>query len=152
MTEAYIYDALRTPRGKGRKDGSLHEVPTPHLGAKVLEALRERNGLDTKNVGDVIFGCVDPVYEAGGDIKAATDLTNDLLNPSLWQFPSGTDLCGGCFLIVWADAETGEGLADLRDAVAIGIEQDHLQERVVARRGQIGQQDLSDTSKIIRVD
>jgi len=71
MADAFIYDAVRTPRGRGKKDGSLHEVPTPRLGAKVLEALRERNGLDTSKVDDVIFGCVDPVYEAGGDIARA---------------------------------------------------------------------------------
>ena len=68
MADAFIYDAVRTPRGRGKKDGSLHEVPTPRLGARVLEALRDRNELDTTKVDDVIFGCVDPVYEAGGDI------------------------------------------------------------------------------------
>jgi acetyl-CoA C-acetyltransferase len=73
MADAFIYDAVRTPRGRGKKDGSLHEVPTPRLAARVLEALRERNDLDTKRVDDVILGCVDPVYEAGGDIaRAAT--------------------------------------------------------------------------------
>ena len=71
MADAYIYDAVRTPRGRGKKDGSLHEVPTPRLGAKVLQALRDRNELDTSKVDDVIFGCVDPVYEAGGDIARA---------------------------------------------------------------------------------
>ncbi len=68
MTEAYIYDHVRTPRGRGKKDGALHEVPTPRLGAKVLEALRDRNGLDTSTVDDIIFGCVDPVMEAGAVI------------------------------------------------------------------------------------
>ena len=72
MADAFVYDAVRTPRGRGKKDGSLHEVPTPRLGAKVLEALRERNGLDTKKVDDVIFGCVDPVYEAGGCIARSS--------------------------------------------------------------------------------
>jgi acetyl-CoA C-acetyltransferase len=71
MADAFIYDAVRTPRGRGKKDGSLHEVPTPRLAAKVLDALRERNGLDTSKVDDVILGCVDPVYEAGGDIARA---------------------------------------------------------------------------------
>lgn len=68
MTEAYIFDHVRTPRGRGKKDGALHEVPTPRLGAKVLEALRDRNGLDTSAVDDIIFGCVDPVMEAGAVI------------------------------------------------------------------------------------
>jgi acetyl-CoA C-acetyltransferase len=72
MADAFIYDAVRTPRGKGKKDGALHEVPSPRLGAKVLEALRDRNQLDTSKVDDVIFGCVDAVAEAGGDIARAS--------------------------------------------------------------------------------
>ncbi|MEO1700891.1 MAG: acetyl-CoA C-acetyltransferase [Pseudomonadota bacterium] len=71
MADAFIYDAVRTPRGRGKKDGSLHEVPTPRLAAKVLEALRDRNEVDTSTVDDVILGNVDPVYEAGGDIARA---------------------------------------------------------------------------------
>ncbi|MDD9910094.1 MAG: acetyl-CoA C-acetyltransferase [Ahrensia sp.] len=68
MAEAFIYDHVRTPRGRGKKDGSLHEVPTNHLAAGILESLRDRNELDTSQVDDVVFGCVDPVKEAGGDI------------------------------------------------------------------------------------
>lgn len=68
MTEAFIYDHVRTPRGRGKKDGSLHEVPSNRLAAGILESLRDRNELDTKLVDDVVFGCVDPVKEAGGDI------------------------------------------------------------------------------------
>ena len=68
MSDAYVYDAVRTPRGRGKKDGSLHEVPAVRLGAKVLEAIRDRNGLDTSLVDDIIFGCVDPVGEAGSVI------------------------------------------------------------------------------------
>ncbi|MAS13599.1 MAG: acetyl-CoA acetyltransferase [Nitratireductor sp.] len=68
MADAYVYDAVRTPRGRGKKDGSLHEVPAVRLGAKVLEAVRDRNGLDTTKVDDIIFGCVDPVGEAGSVI------------------------------------------------------------------------------------
>jgi acetyl-CoA C-acetyltransferase len=71
MSEAYVYDAVRTPRGRGKKDGSLHEVPAVRLGAKVLESLRDRNGLDTASVDDIIFGCVDPVGEAGSVIPRA---------------------------------------------------------------------------------
>jgi acetyl-CoA acetyltransferases len=71
MTDAFIYDHVRTPRGRGKKDGSLHEVPTPRLAAKTLEALRDRNGLDTRTVDDIIFGCVDPVMEAGAVIPKA---------------------------------------------------------------------------------
>ena len=68
MSDAFIYDHVRTPRGRGKKDGALHEVPTNHLAAHVLEAIRDRNELDTSQVDDVIFGCVDPVGEAGGDV------------------------------------------------------------------------------------
>ncbi|KQT54379.1 acetyl-CoA acetyltransferase [Aureimonas sp. Leaf454] len=72
MTEAYIYDHVRTPRGRGKKDGALHEVPAVRLGAKVLEALRDRNGIDTAKVDDIIYGCVDPVGEAGAVIPKAS--------------------------------------------------------------------------------
>ena len=73
MSDAYVYDAVRTPRGRGKKDGSLHEVPAVRLAAKTLEAVRDRNGLDTSQVDDIIFGCVDPVGEAGSVIpRAAT--------------------------------------------------------------------------------
>ncbi|MEL6502911.1 MAG: acetyl-CoA C-acetyltransferase [Pseudomonadota bacterium] len=68
MPEAFIYDHVRTPRGRGKKDGSLHEVPSNALAASVLESLRDRNDLDTQLVDDVVLGCVDPVKEAGGDI------------------------------------------------------------------------------------
>ena len=66
MADAYIFDHVRTPRGRGKPDGSLHEVPSVRLGAKVLEAVRDRNNLDTKTVDDVVFGCVDAIGEAGG--------------------------------------------------------------------------------------
>jgi acetyl-CoA C-acetyltransferase len=72
MAEAYIYDHVRTPRGRGKKDGSLHEVPAVRLGAKVLESLRDRNGIDTAKVDDIIFGCVDPVGEAGAVIPRSS--------------------------------------------------------------------------------
>jgi acetyl-CoA C-acetyltransferase len=68
MAEAYVYDAVRTPRGRGKKDGSLHEVPAVRLASHMLEAVRDRNGLDTAKVDDIIFGCVDPVGEAGSVI------------------------------------------------------------------------------------
>lgn len=68
MTEAYIYDAIRTPRGRGRKDGSLHEITPMQLATQQLEAIRDRNDLDTANVDDVILGCVAPVGEQGSNI------------------------------------------------------------------------------------
>jgi acetyl-CoA C-acetyltransferase len=72
MAEVYVYDHVRTPRGRGKKDGSLHEVPSVRLGAHVLSAIRDRNGLDTSKVDDIVFGCVDAVGEAGGDIARAS--------------------------------------------------------------------------------
>jgi acetyl-CoA C-acetyltransferase len=72
MADAYIYDHVRTPRGRGKKDGSLHEVPAVRLSAKTLEAVRDRNEIaDTSVIDDVILGCVDPVGEAGSDIARA---------------------------------------------------------------------------------
>ncbi|MDR6754925.1 acetyl-CoA C-acetyltransferase [Mycoplana sp. BE70] len=71
MTDVFIYDHVRTPRGRGKKDGALHEVPSVRLAAKVLEAIRDRNGLDTSKVDDIIMGCVDPVMDAGAVIPKA---------------------------------------------------------------------------------
>ncbi len=68
MPEAYIYDAVRTPRGKGKSSGALHEITALSLGTQVLQAIRDRNSLDTSKVDDVVFGCVSPVGEQGGDI------------------------------------------------------------------------------------
>ena len=77
MTEAYIYDAVRTPRGKGRKDGALHSVTPIELAATALRALRDRNALDTARVDDVILGCVEPVAEQGADIARVAALYAD---------------------------------------------------------------------------
>ena len=68
MTDAYIFDAVRTPRGKGKRDGSLHEVTPVHLLANLFWALQDRNQLDTSQVDDVVLGCVTPVGEQGADI------------------------------------------------------------------------------------
>ena len=68
MTDAFIYDAIRTPRGKGKKNGSLHEATALDLVQQQLEALRDRNELDTSKVDDIILGCVSPVGEQGADI------------------------------------------------------------------------------------
>jgi acetyl-CoA C-acetyltransferase len=65
MTEAFIYDHVRTPRGRGKPDGSLHEVSTLGLAAAALKSVRDRNQLDTHLVDDVVMGCVDPIGEAG---------------------------------------------------------------------------------------
>lgn len=68
MTNAYIYDHVRTPRGIGRPSGSLHEVSSVELATQVLKALQTRNTLDTALVDDVILGCAQPVGEQGGNI------------------------------------------------------------------------------------
>ena len=77
MPEAFIYDAVRTPRGRGKKDGSLHEMTALSLATQVLEQLRDRNGLDTSKVDDVILGCVSPVGEQGADIARTAVLSAD---------------------------------------------------------------------------
>jgi acetyl-CoA C-acetyltransferase len=74
MTDAFIFDHVRTPRGRGKVDGALHEVTALSLAVQTLAALRERNALDPALVDDVVLGCVDPVGEAGGDIARAAAL------------------------------------------------------------------------------
>jgi acetyl-CoA C-acetyltransferase len=71
MPDAFIYDHVRTPRGRGRPDGSLHEISSVQLAAQMLEALAERSELDTGLVDDVILGCAQPVGEQGGNIARA---------------------------------------------------------------------------------
>ncbi|MCA0234710.1 MAG: acetyl-CoA C-acetyltransferase [Bacteroidetes bacterium] len=68
MAEAFVYDTVRTPRGRGKSDGSLHEVQPVQLLTSVLKSIQERNQLDTRFVDDVIMGCVTPVGEQGADI------------------------------------------------------------------------------------
>src|ERR1700681_5009392 len=71
MPDAFIYDHVRTPRGRGKADGSLHEVTALNLATQTLATLKDRNKLDPTLVDDVVMGCVDPVGEAGGDIERA---------------------------------------------------------------------------------
>src|SRR4030081_2258610 len=80
MPEAFIYDHVRTPRGRGKPDGALHEVTALSLATQVLGALKARNELDTALVDDVVLGCVDPVGEAGGDIARAAAISADYGN------------------------------------------------------------------------
>jgi acetyl-CoA C-acetyltransferase len=74
MADAFIYDHVRTPRGRGKQDGSLHEVTALNLAAGALRALKDRSELDPTQVDDVVLGCVDPIGEAGGDIARAAAL------------------------------------------------------------------------------
>ncbi len=78
MTDAYIYDAIRSPRGKGRPDGSLHEVTSVALSARVLDALADRNGLEGHAVEDVIWGNVTQVAEQGGCLARSAVLLSKL--------------------------------------------------------------------------
>jgi acetyl-CoA C-acetyltransferase len=74
MPDAFIFDHVRTPRGRGKADGALHEVTALNLAAQALGSVKDRNKLDPKLVDDVVLGCVDPVGEAGGDIARAAAL------------------------------------------------------------------------------
>jgi acetyl-CoA C-acetyltransferase len=75
MPDAFIYDHVRTPRGRGKTDGSLHEVTALNLATQALAAVKARNKLDPALVDDVVLGCVDPIGEAGGDIARIAALT-----------------------------------------------------------------------------
>jgi acetyl-CoA C-acetyltransferase len=74
MAEAYIFDAVRTPRGKGKSNGSLHEQTSLALATQMLQAVRDRNNLDTSKVDDVYLGCVTPIGEQGSDIARSAVL------------------------------------------------------------------------------
>jgi len=77
VIEAYIFDAIRTPRGVGKKTGSLHQISPIKLASKTLRKVKERNALDTKLIDDVILGCVHPVFEQGSDIARVAVLDAD---------------------------------------------------------------------------
>ena len=119
MAEAYIYDAVRTPRGKGKKDGSLHEITGLSLATQVLEALSDRNDLDTSKVDDVILGCVTPVGELGADIARTA-----VLSAGWAQTVAGVQInrfcASGLEAVNMAAAKVKSGEADF--AVGGGIE------------------------------
>src|SRR3954470_19503921 len=75
MADAFIYDHVRTPRGRGKADCALHEVTALNLATQALAAVRERNALDPMLFENVVRGCVDPVAEAGGDIAHGAAIT-----------------------------------------------------------------------------
>jgi len=77
MADAYIYDACRTPRGKGKSDGALHEVTALNLATGILKAVRDRNNLDTGLVDDVVMGVVSPTKEQGSDIARVAVINAD---------------------------------------------------------------------------
>ena len=119
MADAYIYDAVRTPRGRGKKDGALHEITALSLATQVLEALRDRNDLDTSKVDDVVLGCVSPVGEQGADIARtavlAADYAETTAGVQINRFcASGLEACN------MAAAKVMTGEADM--AVGGGVE------------------------------
>jgi acetyl-CoA C-acetyltransferase len=119
MTDTFILDHVRTPRGKGKPDGSLHEITPVRLARVPLQALRDRNGLDTREVSDVVFGCVMPVGEQGGNIArmAVLDADYDLTVPALQI----NRYCGsGLEAVAMAAAPVMAGQADL--AIGGGVE------------------------------
>jgi len=75
MADAYIFDAVRSPRGKGKKNGSMHEVTALSVLSQQLEALKDRNDLDTSKVDDIVMGCVSPVAGQGADIARTASIT-----------------------------------------------------------------------------
>lgn len=119
MTETYIYDAVRTPRGKGKKDGGLHQATPVWLLRTLLHALQQRNRLDTALVDDVVLGCVTPVGEQGADIARTA-----VLDAGWAQSVAGVTLsryCGsGLEAINLATAKIGSGMEDM--VVAGGVE------------------------------
>ncbi|RFB06176.1 acetyl-CoA C-acetyltransferase [Parvularcula marina] len=119
MTDAYIYDAIRTPRGKGKPDGSLHEITPVQLGAQILNAVKERNNLGDGAPDDVIFGCVMPVGEQGANIARTSVLMSDLP-----QTTSGVQVNRFCASALeatnMAAAKVMSGEADL--AIGGGVE------------------------------
>src|SRR3954447_14594108 len=119
MPDAFIYDHVRTPRGRGKSDGALHEVTTLNLATQALAAIRERNDLDPARVDDVVLGCVDPVGEAGGDIARAAALTADYGN-GVPGIQINRFCASGLDAVNFASAQIMSGQQDM--AVAGGVE------------------------------
>ena len=117
--ETLIYDHVRTPRGKGKPDGSLHEVTPVWLASRPLAALKARNQLDTVAIDDVVMGCVMPVGEQGGDIARMAVLQADFDQ----QVPALqiNRYCGsGLEAVAFAASKVMAGQADL--AIGAGVE------------------------------
>ena len=119
MTDAYIYDAVRTPRGRGKKDGALHEVTPIRLAAGVLRALRERNQLDTAEVDDVVLGCVEPVGDQGADIARLAVLYADY-DQSVSGVQINRFCASGLEAVNMASGQVMSGQADL--SIGGGVE------------------------------
>lgn len=117
--ETYIYDHVRTPRGKGKPDGSLHEVTPVWLASRPLAALQQRNVLDTAAVDDVVMGCVVPVGEQGGNIARMAVLNADY-DQSVPALQINRYCGSGLEAVAMAAAKVMGGQADL--TIGGGIE------------------------------
>lgn len=110
MQEVFIYDHVRTPRGRGRPDGSLHEIPAIQLVTQLLEAMRDRNDLDTALLDDVVIGCAQPVGEQGGVLARGA-----VLNANYAQSVGGQQLhrfcASGLEAVNNVAAQIGTGMA-----------------------------------------
>ena len=119
MTEAYIYDAVRTPRGKGKKDGRLHQATPVWLLRTLLQALQQRHHLDTSLVDDVVLGCVTPVGEQGADIARTAVMDAEWAETAAGVTQSRF-CASGLESVNLAAAKTASGFEDL--VVAGGVE------------------------------
>ena len=119
MTDAFIFDAVRTPRGKGKADGSLHEITPVSLATQVLEAVRDRSEIDTAEIDDVAFGCVSPVGEQGAVITRTA-----ILNAGFAETTAGIHVnrfcASGLESVNIAASKVKAGEADL--AIGGGVE------------------------------
>jgi acetyl-CoA C-acetyltransferase len=116
MTEAYIFDAVRTPRGKGKKDGSLHQATPVWLLRTLLQALQARNQLDTALVDDVVLGCVTPVGEQGADLARIA-----VLDAGWAQSVAGVTLSRFCASgLEAANVATAKIMSGMEDLVVAG--------------------------------
>jgi acetyl-CoA C-acetyltransferase len=119
MSEAYLYDHVRTPRGKGKKDGSLHQATPVWLLRTLLKAMQQRNQLDTSLVDDVVLGCVTPIGEQGADIARTAVLDADW-SESCAGVTQSRFCASGLESINLAAAKVASGFEDL--VVAGGVE------------------------------
>ncbi len=119
MSDAFLYDHVRTPRGKGKKDGSLHQATPVWLLRTLLQALQARNALDTSLVDDVVLGCVTPVGEQGADIARTAVLDADWAE-SVAGVTQSRFCASGLESINLAAAKVASGFEDL--VVAGGVE------------------------------
>ncbi len=119
MSDAYLFDHVRTPRGKGKKDGGLHQASPVWLLSTLLRAMQQRNGLDTSLVDDVVLGCVTPVGEQGADIARTAVLDADWAQ-TVAGITQSRFCASGLESINLAAAKVASGYEDL--VVAGGVE------------------------------